>query len=153
MKKLLLTLSFLAFAVPAQADMPEYMKDGVITVTLKDGNVYTFSTNEYKVVRRGQPASVLGQVQLRPIQVVEEKVEEKDANYSYSVILHTGLGRDGLSTGHNGSQYYVTERDQSVLGLTFCANDKPDRTKLRMGICGTALTNSTFLFGLKLDFE
>lgn len=32
--------------------MPEYMKDGTITVTLKDGTKYTYSTNEYMVVKR-----------------------------------------------------------------------------------------------------
>ena len=151
MKKLLLTLSFLAFAVPAQADMPEYMKDGVITVTLKDGNVYTFSTNEYKVVRRGQPAPVLGQVQLRPIQVVEEKVATKRSN---TVMLHAGIGQDGLSLSKPSNQYKVTERDAPVVGVTLCRNERMllDRNS-RGGVCATALSNRTFLFGLKLDFE
>lgn len=32
--------------------VPEYLKDGVITVTLKNGKTHTFSANEYAVVKR-----------------------------------------------------------------------------------------------------
>lgn len=52
---LTLTLSIPAFAVgPA----PKELQGGTITVTLKNGKTYTFSADEYAVVKRGSEATV-----------------------------------------------------------------------------------------------
>jgi len=51
MKALIIALMMFTLTAAA-SDIPKHMKDGTITVTLKDGSTYTFSTNEYKVVKR-----------------------------------------------------------------------------------------------------
>jgi hypothetical protein len=63
-----------------------------------------------------------------------------------SVILHAGVGKDGLKDSNNGSAFEVKERDNGVAGATYC------RSKESTGLCGSAFTNKTFLLGVKLDF-
>lgn len=51
MKYLTLIILSLSFTTYAQ-EVPEFLKDGTITVTLKNGKTHTFSANEYAVVKR-----------------------------------------------------------------------------------------------------
>jgi hypothetical protein len=55
MKTIITTILMLAFSFPALAvgPAPKELQGGVITVTLADGKVYTFSSDEYAVVKRG----------------------------------------------------------------------------------------------------
>ena len=54
MKKLLILMALFTSTVNAE-EIPRYLKDGEIIVKLKNGKTYTYSTNEYKVVKRGNP--------------------------------------------------------------------------------------------------
>src|SRR4051794_15615253 len=51
---LVLSLSYLK---KARADVPAYMQDGEITVTLRNGQTYKFRTNEWKIVNRAAKAA------------------------------------------------------------------------------------------------
>lgn len=64
-----------------------------------------------------------------------------------TIILHAGAGKKGLTNSLNGGEYEVAEKDAFVAGLTGC------RSVENKGLCGTALSNKTFLLGLKLDFK
>lgn len=72
MKYFTIFLVALVLSVPAMAvgPAPKELQGGVITVTLKDGKTYTFSSDEYAVVKRGEKT---------PLQVttLEETEEEK----------------------------------------------------------------------------
>jgi hypothetical protein len=61
MKNLITFILTFIMTIPVLAvgPVPKALKDGVITVTLADGKVYTFSANEYAVVRRGTEDKVL----------------------------------------------------------------------------------------------
>lgn len=63
-----------------------------------------------------------------------------------TVILHAGVGKDGLDRGNNGKAWEVSEKDSAIAGFTGCIS------KEAKGLCGSVFTNKTFLFGLKLDF-
>ncbi len=69
---LLMTLSAMASEVPA------YLKDGTITVTLKNGKQYTFSANEYMVVKRGAKSPKLEMAQ-KEVEVLQGKLQHEMA--------------------------------------------------------------------------
>jgi hypothetical protein len=142
--KILLTLLTLIIATTVKAEIPEYLKDGIITVTLKDGSVHKFSTNDHKVVKRFKAPTLL-----EPAIVAQSKksTEQRTEEAKNSVIFHAGMGKDGLSLDHNGSKHTVKEKYEAVGGLTYCRKAKDDAS-----VCGTGMTNNTFTLGLKFDF-
>jgi hypothetical protein len=142
MKKLLLTLTLLT--LPAFAEIPEYLKDGVVTVTLKDGTVHTFSSNDYKVVPRVQ------QVPELEIQLAEESTPKQAPKVDHNknqLILHLGVGMNGLTSSGTNNSVLVEESREGVSGLTYCRNLTADG-----GVCATGMTNQTFTLGLSLEF-
>lgn len=70
MKNVIIALTGLLFSLPAMAvgPAPSYLQGGVITVTLKDGKTYTFSSDEYAVVKRGEET---------PLQVTKLEEDEQ----------------------------------------------------------------------------
>jgi hypothetical protein len=129
-----------------------------ITITDKRSGkvVGKMSRAEYKVVRIDSGRDAETEVILRGAKqyatdlkrVADAKKEVLDA-YSKgynSVILHAGVGKDGLKDKNNGSAFEVKERDNGIAGATYC------RSKESTGLCGSAFTNKTFLLGVKLDF-
>lgn len=142
--KLLTTLIIACFTSLAFAEMPEYMKDGKITVTLKDGKTYEFSTNEYMVVKRGVKAKK--EVKQDDVLLVEKKMDQESVKKN-SVILHAGVGQSGLTVRSNGNLHEVEEDQDMVGGLTYCRSGSDN-----LGVCGTAITNKTFMLGIKKDF-
>jgi hypothetical protein len=120
---------------------PDYLRDGTITVTLADGAVYTFSTDEYKVVpRHGKVLTEYQEASGTATKGISHKSEKN------TVIFHGGVGRKGLNVGHNGQSYVISEKDHPVLGLTYCRNLDT------LGLCAFGFTNSTFGLGVKLDY-
>jgi hypothetical protein len=142
MKRLLLVVCL--FVTPALADMPEYLKDGTVTVTLANGETHTFSSNDYKVVPRVQvSAETLAEAEAAP------STDELKASSlpSRTVILHAGVGQDGLSVSNSNNQFKVSERDAIVGGATLC-----QRTDSSMAVCASGFTNRTFTLGVGFDF-
>jgi uncharacterized protein YjdB len=139
MKYLVILMTMLV--IPAFAEIPEYLKDGQITVTLSDGTQYTFSSNEYKVVPRAKTQ------QEQPTASTPEIVSLKDQRPSYSVIVHAGVGNDGLDVQNSGTTFDVSERSAVVGGLTLCKNIT------EVGLCATGYTNRTFTLGVKFDID
>lgn len=56
MKKLLLAVTILLSLTVSAQEVPDYLKDGIILVRLANGKIYSFSANEYAVVKRGAKA-------------------------------------------------------------------------------------------------
>lgn len=136
MKKLLVLISLLT--LPALAQMPEYLKDGEITVTLKDGSVHKFSSNDFKVVPR---------VQAKPESIVVVAPEKKQRLKNNQLIFHAGVGKDGLRVNSNSNSTHIEEKGKGVAGLTYCRG-----IEVELGLCASAFTNETFTLGISLEF-
>lgn len=141
---LILAALFLGLAVNAE-EVPEYMRDGVITVTLKSGKTYTYSLNEYKVVRRWQAAE-------ETEEAVEhhhrKHVEQHPAEHSRNrIAVHSGVGPDGLKAAAAGNDVTVSQRYRALIGVSY-SRKLDDRFSLQ----GTYLSNDTLTLGLGYDF-
>lgn len=114
MKKIILVL-ILFLAIPSFAnDIPSYLKDGTITVTLKDGKTYTFSTNEYKVVSRKQ-------VKTQLVNPVLTKVEHKETKKNL-VSIEAVSSQNGLDVEHSASTTNVETKRKVGAGLMYQRN-------------------------------
>jgi hypothetical protein len=160
MKKLnaLIALFAIVFSLNVFADateVPPYMRDAVITVTLKNGKVYKFSGNTHAVVTRAssnkkKPAEI--------VIVEKEKVVEKaskqtceDAGYKEPklnrVKVMLGAGPDGLETERHQSSVTVKSSVGAVGGLGY---DRLIDKDISVG--GQIMTNGTCTLGVGLDF-
>lgn len=145
MKHLMITLA-LMFSMTAQAEeVPSYLKDGVITVTLKDGKVYTFSANEYKVVKRGAKAKPIAKVEKSEQQAPAAPVQESHKNRISLLVGHGLTGKMNISSGPSTVD---VQQDRDVIGGVMLQRDLNKDYHLM----GGALTNKTFLLGVGVGF-
>jgi hypothetical protein len=145
MKKYILILALLPLIASSYENMPEYLKDSTITVTLKNGKEYKFDGNDWKVVRRGSKAETNVVVAKDvPQEASVEEVPQKDKN---TLILQAGVGYRGLNTSKSGTYHLVEEKLAPVLGLTYCRD-----LNYKLAPCATATTHETFMFGVKYGF-
>ena len=113
MKKLLILMALFTSTVNAE-EIPDYLKEGEITVKLKNGKTYTYSTNEYKVVKRGNPV-LLG---ASPVTVSEsskkgvesENQKKKSKHIISGEISRSFSGRLNTSTYSNETEIEVRKR-------------------------------------------
>jgi len=144
MKKLIVLA--LCSMVALAEEIPDYMRDGVITVTLKSGKVYTYSTNEWKVVRRGTSPKA------KPV----EEANPSD-NVSRAPAVETHKNRIRVMGGYGPTNRLEVSRDASgavvktklgaVGGIGY---DRLVTDKIFLG--GQALTNETLLLNIGLDY-
>lgn len=155
MKKFLLALSIVSLTGFSYEQMPEYLKDSVITVRLKDGKEYKFDGNHWKVVRRTdkkQDDSVaVSEFKPYDIEPDRKKVLDKANNEpnKNTVILSFGFGYNGVSVMNNGSQYKIKEDRVPVVGLTYCRQIYNEDL---LAPCAIATSNETFMLGVKYGF-
>jgi len=113
MKKLamIVTMLFSASAL-AVGPAPEFLKGGVITVTLKNGKTYTYSADEYAVVKRGAKKAEKQdeETQKETKEVVAQTAPTKDDKN----IISIGLVRSqrGFNTAMNGSTVDVETKKE-----------------------------------------
>jgi hypothetical protein len=102
-------------SVLAVGPAPEYLKGGVITVTLKNGKTYTYSADEYAVVKRGQESKPLplaskdsSEESVPAPQQAETKVE------GHKNIISVGAVRSqrGLNVTENANSVEVSSKKQ-----------------------------------------
>lgn len=137
---LLSLFSIVAFA----EEVPAYMKDGVITVKLKNGKEYTYSTNEWKVVRRGtsKPKEVLKEAEQAP------KVAEAPKPLKNRFRLLGGYGyTGGLKVTKDATSAEITPKKGFVGGVGY---DRLLTDKISGG--ATVLSNDSLLLNLGLDY-
>lgn len=139
----------LAFSLSPNANAddvpPKYMKDAVITVTLKSGKTYTYSANEYKVVRRGTskpPVIVMVTGEAKPTLMPEVE------SHKNRVSLVVGYGLNGkLDDKTTASTVDIEQKKGAVGGLVY----QRDLNK-EYHLMGGAMTNSTFFLGVGKGF-
>lgn len=149
MKYLILFMTL--FSVLAQADeMPAYMKNGVITVTLKDGKSYTFSSNEFMVVKRHAvaiPKVAESPTQNQPSSPAPAPAPREES-YKNRVGLLLGYGLNGKINTSVGPSQVDVEQQKGVVGGVVLSHD----LNKSYHIMGEALTNQTFLLGIGKGF-
>jgi glucan biosynthesis protein len=143
MKKFLFLLLNIAPFTYAET-VPDYLKDGVITVTLKTGEIYRYSTNEYKVVKRGaKKVNTESSVVIDKENVKKENIKVEKNN----VVLHFGSGFKGLNTNIVNKTVEVSERRKIVLGASYFRRIEDN---LKLGVSG--FTNGLITANVGLDY-
>jgi len=126
MKKLILFI-MLIFTSNSYADIPDYMIGGIVEVKLKNGRVYSFKSEEYKVVPR-------------------KNKKNKQFNQDYlndSLKLFSGFGPNDYN-----SLMKIRQKPDTIFGFGY-----EKRINKRYGVEGIALSNKTFLLGANYYFE
>ena len=138
---ILVLFSFTALA----EEIPAYMRDGEIVVTLKNGKVYKYSTNEWKVVRRGTSPKA------KPIEDAPKKeMAKEDAPNALKnrFRLLGGYGLTGrLQTVKDANSVEVSNKFGAVGGIGY---DRLLTKKISAG--ATLLNNETYLLNIGLDY-
>ena len=138
---------FIGYNTKAQ-EVPKALKDAVITVTLTNGKVYTFSANEWMVVRRKKASEI---AKIADDKKKAEDSDKKDSDKEVKrnrIAVHGGVGLLGLESSSNGSVVTIQEKTVPVFGISLSRllTDK-------YSVTGTILSNRTFTLGLGLDFN
>lgn len=86
----LIMLVTLLFSTSAMADMPSYLKDATVAVTLKSGKTYTYRAEDMAVVKRSS-------MKLPIVKQVFQAINDKKLilNRKNRVYLLAGLGSTG----------------------------------------------------------
>lgn len=132
-------------ALPAMADpKPKYLDGATVTVTLKDGKTYTFSSDQWKVVPRVETKAKLNKT--KSLVVMEKKAKEKK---KFHVTAHAGIGYDGIKTirSKNKKQMEVIERRAPVFGISLGYDIFEE-----YHVMGSMFTNGTIVIGGGKDF-
>lgn len=112
MKNILLILAVVSMSLPALAvgPAPKELQGGVITVTLKDGKTYTFSSDEYAVVKRGSKTDL----NLADAKEKKQTLPPQEDVYPHKNIISVGLVRsqNGFNIGANPNTISIETRDQ-----------------------------------------
>lgn len=110
-------------------------------VVMRDGKVIgKMSRKNYKVVKIEPKTHTKENIQMMAKAVDYQKSH-------HSIILMGGVGPDGLDIAHGNDMYQVSQDRRPVVGGTYCY------TKTKTGVCATALSNETFMLGIKRDFN
>jgi hypothetical protein len=141
----ILTLLLLFIDKTYAYPVPKELVDAEITVKTRDGLVYKFSANHYKVVKRGAVKSpTLVPVPLPIIVKIKESTPKKLNRFS----LMAGFGPSQMLNITNGDTYkrFAVKRD-----LLFGANYSRLLTD-EVSAGATVITNESFLLNVGLDF-
>lgn len=145
---LLLTVLFSQACFPQEA----YLKGGVITVALKNGQSYKFSSDEYMVVKRHGPAAapvdIAADDEVGTDEAVLIMLGEAAAEQPYRFTLHGGIGPNYEIYRKSQYQVIVREKKEFVFGASLSRKVSKDAS-----VTGTALSNDTYLLGLGMDFK
>jgi hypothetical protein len=146
----IITIMLCMFTTYALADtQPSYLKDATISVTLKNGKVYMFNANDYKVVKREDTkckpvvcAECPASAAINKPSVVAASVPRINR-----IRVMGGVGPSGIKSEDTGSMLKVSPSYNAVGGVGYdrMLNDK-------LSINGQAYTNGTFSLGVGFDF-
>ena len=112
MKSIITFLTVVCLSIPAFAvgPAPKELEGGVITVTLKDGKVYTFSSDEYAVVKRGQEPELILEAEEESEKVLVAVPDLPVHRNIISIgVIHS---QNGFNVGSNPSVVSVETKEQ-----------------------------------------
>jgi len=142
--KYLIMFLFLFASVAEANDMPKYLVDGVITVTLKNGKTYTYSANEYMVVKRGAKKVA---VVPAPVPATESR-DTREEPKKNRISLVVGYGLNGKIKTEMGPSQVDVEQEKGAVGGIVLQHD----LNKEYHIMGGVLTNQTGFLGVGKDF-
>lgn len=105
---------------------PEYMKDAVITVKTKDGKEYTFSGNEYKVVKRESKVVTIPFIVTTTTTQEIQSSPEQQARHKHILSLELVRSKNGFDEQMTSSTVDVKSRYGLGLGLMYQNNFHKD---------------------------
>lgn len=141
---LTLTVTVAFFAAKALAfPVPSYLKDGTITVKLKDGTEHTYSSNEYKVVKRTKKLHY-SEPKRTEVAVSQSSITESRKN---RFTLLGGIGQSGYKIDTFPGLVKVHTKTEFVYGGAY-TRDISERFHLN----GTVLSNDTYILGLGVQW-
>ncbi len=147
-----LILAILLFAMPAMAgviEAPAYLKDGQITVTLKDGTQYSFSTNEFAVVPRvtaDKEGAVAGSKGPMPLDATHRAAIEAMKPKKNRFRIVGGYGPDGVEVLTDADVLTLKQHYGAVVGIGY---DYLLDNGVSIG--AQAMSNKTYTLNLGLD--
>ena len=111
MRNLIIIVTLL-FSVSAMA-MPKYLEGATVTVTLKNGKQYTYSSKEMAVVKRDNMQLPMVAQTIKALK--EKKIVPNKQTRVYAIV---GTGNSGdLETETDGSKYKTGIKRGSVFGV------------------------------------
>jgi hypothetical protein len=121
MKYLILAITLMVSSSYANEVTPKMLQDGVITVKLKDGKTYTFSSNEYMVVKRGKKKpSLIERAPSIEVQPIASSKKEKRLKHIISgEVVRSDRGFDDSRTAN---QVEVESRRRIGVGIQYQYN-------------------------------
>jgi len=119
-------------------DVPTYLKDGTITVTLKNGTIYTYSTNKFMIVKREMKV-----VSHEKEVIVIEKRVQKD-NIINGLV---GFSNTGIKDSFDGRVLRVERYHELDAGAMFQKRIDDD---MLFNVLGTVRGN--VMFGIGKEF-
>jgi len=135
----LLLLPTFAMAFP----VPKELVDAVITVTTKDGKVYTFSANTHKVVKRTKKEALKLTPTPAPTVVRTEVVEERHTGI---ISVYAVQGQRGLDHETKGNTTEVSTVNRLGVGAMY----QHRLGNSYLGVGGDSNSNLKLIFGLGL---
>ena len=127
MTYIIIALLVFANVAIANEEVPKYLKGGTITVTLKSGKKYSFSSDEYFVSKRGQPKQ---EVKI-PVLAKESKLAPKSDFSAPAKKKHIISGELLRSNGDldyssNASSVSVKNKKEIGVGIMYQYNFHKD---------------------------
>jgi hypothetical protein len=121
MKYLTIILALISISAFSQ-EVPKYLQDGVITVTLKSGKVFTYSANEYAVVRRGskKPEVKIELAEAVPTKAPAKEAPKRNKHIISGEIVSSNSG--DLDVNKGASKVDVESKRELGLGLQYQYN-------------------------------
>jgi hypothetical protein len=121
-------------------EVPKFMRDGIITVKLKDGREYKFSTNEWMVVRRGKRK--LKEESIPVITVINKAEIQKNR-----ITVRVGSGLYGLQSSSSANVVKIREERKAIFGLGYSRKLNED-----FSLGASILSNESVTLDLGLDY-
>jgi hypothetical protein len=146
MKMFIIGLLISLSALAQQVEVPKYMVDSTITVKLKNGKEYTFSGNEWMVVRRKPKAPPSSLLIIAEQQEENNKTVVKEQKLNRIKLL-AGIGPTGMTSTSSNNYVEISTRNGAVGGIGYDRLINSD-----VSVSGQALSNGTLLLGVGKDF-
>ncbi len=140
------TISFALITAAFGSDMLQYMRDGKITVTLKGGKSYEFSTNEYMVVRRDQHKDVVIEVDSEGQRTVHQSPAMVVSGPNTVRVLG-GVGPKDIKVTTGATSVDIEQDYSLVYGLGYSR-----QLNNRLSLEAVGLSNKTGVLGLGVSF-
>jgi hypothetical protein len=122
--KFLIVIALTLITTAIAQEAPDFLKDGQITVKLKNGKEYIFSSNEYMVVKRGSKINSLAMTTEQQDIEQRQRDEQKSKGFKHIISGELVTSESGLNVDSNNNTTIVESRRRIGVGLQYQHNVK-----------------------------